>query len=109
MAYDKGLAERIRDLLQEQDDLDEKPMFGGLCFMLGSHMCCGIVGDMLMARVGPQAYEDCLQEPYVSAMDFTGKPLAGLVYVASEGIAEDAALAQWVQRCATFVRSLPPK
>jgi TfoX/Sxy family transcriptional regulator of competence genes len=109
MAYDQGLAERIRDLLQEQDDLDEKPMFGGLCFMLGGNMCCGIVGDTLMARVGPQAYEACLQEPYVSAMDFTGKPLAGLVYVAPEGVAEDADLARWVQRCEDFVRSLPPK
>lgn len=109
MAYDESLADRIRDLLQEEIDLDEKPMFGGLCFMLNGHMCCGISNTTLMARVGPQAYEDCLLEPYVSEMDFTGKPLVGVVYVAPEGIADDASLERWVRRCATFVRTLPPK
>jgi hypothetical protein len=35
-------------------------MFGGLCFMLSEHMTCGIVGDTLMARVGPDNYKACL-------------------------------------------------
>ena len=28
-------------------------MFGGITFMLRGHMCCGIVGDTLMVRTGP--------------------------------------------------------
>lgn len=53
MSYDEGLAERVREQLEDRTDVEEKKMFGGLCFMVSNHMCCGIVGDRLMARVGP--------------------------------------------------------
>ena len=58
--------ERIRDIFSERDDVIEKKIFGGLCFMVSGHMCCGIVNDKLMARVGPDKYEACLKEKYVS-------------------------------------------
>ncbi len=109
MAYDEGLAERIRDVLNDVPDVAEKKMFGGLCFMVSGHMCCGIVGDVLMARVGPEQYGPCLSLPHVREMDFTGTPLKGMVYVDSEGIAEDVDLDKWVSRCLDFVKTLPPK
>lgn len=56
MAYDEGLAERIHEYFEGRLDVDAKKMFGGLCFMISEHMCCGIVGDTLMARVGPKQY-----------------------------------------------------
>lgn len=33
-------------------DVTEKKMFGGIAFMVSGNMCCGVVNDMLMARVG---------------------------------------------------------
>lgn len=109
MAFDEGLAERIRDLLLAHPGITEKKMFGGVAFMLNRHMFVGILGDALMARVGPDAYAKALQQPHVREMDFTGKPLKGYVYVAAEGVVSDEALEQWVARCARFVESLPPK
>lgn len=109
MAFDRGLAERIRDLLLPSQGVTEKKMFGGLAFMLNGYMFVGILDDKLMARVGPNAYAAALQQPHVREMDFTGKPLKGYVYVAAAGIESDAALEQWVNRCAQFVASLPPK
>ncbi|MCG8427286.1 MAG: TfoX/Sxy family protein [Chromatiales bacterium] len=109
MAYDEGLAERLREQFQDRHDVEEKKMFGGLCFMVSQHMCCGIVGETLMARVGPDSYEACLQKAYTSEMDFTGKAMKGMVYVAPEGIASDTDLAWWVDTCIAFVESLPPK
>lgn len=50
MAYDEGLAERLREHFADRDDVVEKRMFGGIAFMLRGHMCCGIVGETLMAR-----------------------------------------------------------
>lgn len=108
MAYDEGLAERIRELLQDHSDLQEKKMFGGLCFMLAEHMCCGIVGDTLMVRVGPDRYEECLAKKYARQMDFTGKPMRGMVYVAAEGLQEDDELTEWLNVSIEFVSSLPP-
>jgi TfoX/Sxy family transcriptional regulator of competence genes len=70
MAFDLELADRVRGVLAGVDDVTEKKMFGGLTFMLGGKMCCGIVGDRLMVRVGPDAYDDTLAEPFVATMDF---------------------------------------
>ena len=77
--------------------------------MVSGHMCCGIVDDTLMARVGPEQYDSCLEISYAREMDFTGKPLKGMVYVDPDGIAEDAALQAWVDRCMKFMKALPPR
>jgi len=109
MAYDEGLAERLREQFKEQSGVEEKKMFGGMSFMVSGHMCCGVIGDKLMARVGPDNYEKSLSKKYVKEMDFTGKPLKGMVYVESPGISEDEDLVYWIDRCMEFVRTLPPK
>ena len=83
-------------------------MFGGLCFMLHGHMCAGVVGDRLMLRLGEQASQTALEQPHVSPMDFTGRPMRGMVYVDQEGL-RGTALARWVDQAAAFARGLPPK
>ncbi len=109
MAFDEGLAERLREQFQDHPDVEEKKMFGGLCFMVSNHMCCGIVKDDLMLRVGPNNYEKCLTKEHASEMDFTGKAMKGLVYVAPEGFESDDDLAEWVGISLGFIESLPPK
>jgi TfoX/Sxy family transcriptional regulator of competence genes len=109
MAFDEGLAERLRDLLRQHENVSEKKMFGGLAFMLDGHMFVGILGDRLMARVGPVGYADALNRTHVSEMDFTGKPMKGYVYVAPKGFESDQDLESWVRLCARFVSSLPQK
>ena len=109
MAYDEGVAERIREVFGDRPDIVEKKMFGGIAFMHAGNMCCGIVDDMLMARVGPDAYEEAMKRPHAREMDFTGKSLKGFVYVEAEGFAEDDELRNWLARCEAFTSSLPPK
>jgi TfoX/Sxy family transcriptional regulator of competence genes len=109
MSYDETLALRIRDLLADRTDVVEKKMFGGLCFMVNGCMCCGLTKTDLMVRVGPEQYDDALSRPYARPMDFTGRPLAGMVYVAPEGLRTRAALASWINRGITFVSTVPAK
>lgn len=109
MPYDEGVAERLREVFIDHFDIEEKKMFGGIAFMLGGHMCCGIVGDRLMARVGPDQYAEALTSPHVREMDFTGRPLKGFIYVEPEGYEDDISLRNWVGMCENFCRSLPPK
>ena len=109
MAHDPGLAQRIREILGNRPGLTERRMFGGLAFLINGYMFMGVQNATLMARVGPERYADALAMPHVREMDFTGKPLKGYVYVAAEGIEEDAELAKWVTWCASFVAALPPK
>jgi len=109
MSYDEGLAERLREALQSQRGISEKKMFGGLAFMSRDYMFIGITGDILMARVGPEYYEQALSRPHVRVMDFTGKPMKGYVFVDPPGFESDSDLSDWIQRCHRFVQSLPAK
>ena len=109
MAYDEGLAERLRDIFSEYLGISEKKMFGGLAVMLHGNMCVGILGETLMARVGPNSYEEALRRPHARPMDFTGKPMRGYVFIDPNGFAEDTDLTRWVDLCVAFVSSLPPK
>lgn len=109
MAYDEGLAQRVREALADADGLSERRMFGGIAFMLHGNMAVGISGDELMVRVGPEAYEDALAQPHARVFDMTGRVMRGWVVVAAEGIADDGALGDWVQHGADYARSLPPK
>jgi hypothetical protein len=96
MAYDEGLAVRLRELLGERRDVFEKGMFGGLAFLIDGKMSVGIMGDDLLVRVGKARHEEALARPHARIMDFTRRPMPGWIIVASEGITEDDALADWV-------------
>ena len=109
MAYDEKLAARVRKTLQQVPGVEERKMFGGLAFLLNGHMFCGIVREDLMVRVGPEQHEAALAEPHVRPMDFTGRPLRGMVYVGAAGLQSAPALRQWVERGHSLARSLPPK
>jgi len=98
MAYDEGLAQRIRSALRGRDDVVEKQMFGGLTFMIAGRMACGVIHDELMVRVGPDGHDAAVTEPGVRPMDFTGWPMRGMVYVASAAVATDDDLRRWVDR-----------
>jgi TfoX/Sxy family transcriptional regulator of competence genes len=109
LAYDEGLALRIRDVIGGRPDVTEKKMFGGIAFMAGGHMACGIVGAELMVRVGPDAHNDALARPHARLMDITGRPMKGMVMVGREGIVSEEGLREWVERGLGFAGGLPPK
>ncbi len=108
MAYDEGLANRIRTALRGRDDVVEKKMFGGLTFMVAGTMACGVVHDDLMVRVGPDGHEAALAQPHTRPMDFTGRPIRGMVYVDPAGLASDADLAHWVDRAVSVATAAGP-
>ncbi len=109
MAYDEGLAERLRDFLRDRPGATEKKMFGGLCLLWRGHMFVGIVGEALMARVGPEAYEAALRRPHARVMDFTGRPMKGYVFIDPPGYEKDRDLGRWVEDSLRFVGTLPDR
>lgn len=109
MASDSVLAERIRDLFSSRADVSERRMFGGLCFMVSGHMCCGPHGSDLMVRVGKDAWPAALALDGAREMDFTGRSMKGFVWVSGEALVEDEALEAWIGRGLAYVETLPPK
>jgi TfoX/Sxy family transcriptional regulator of competence genes len=109
MGFDQGLAERVRAALADTSGLTEKQMFGGLSFLVDGNLCVGVMGDELMARVGPAATEAALARPGSRLFDMGGRPMKGWVNVRSEVLEADDALAGWVGDALAFVHTLPPK
>jgi TfoX/Sxy family transcriptional regulator of competence genes len=109
MGYDEGTAQRLRDVIGTAPGLSERHMFGGISFLIDGNMCCGVIDHDLVVRVGPEHYDMALTEPYARAMDFTGRPLRGFVYIAPDGFSDESDLEQWIARAARFVRTLPAK
>ena len=109
MAYSQSLADRIRTLLGRRRGLTEKTMFGGIGFLLDGNMLVGVWQASLIARVGPDAYDQSLKLPHARQFDITGRPMKGWIMVEAEGLDDDAALRGWIDRALDFVRTLPAK
>ena len=109
MAFDPGLAQRIRDILANRKGVTERKMFGGLAFMLHGNMFVGVLGPTLMVRVGPNRYREALGMHHVREMDSTGRPMKGYVFVDEQGISEDEELEAWIAWSTGFVSTLPRK
>lgn len=109
MAYDEALAERVRQALAPRRDVEEKRMFGGIAFMVASHMAVGVEKERLMVRLSPERAEACLKEAHVRPMDFTGRPMKGFLYVEAAGVRTASGVRKWVTRAVEHAESLPPK
>ena len=109
MAYDEGLAQLMRDELEELPGLTEKKMFGGLCFLLDGNMVCGVHKGGAMFRVGKGNDAAAKALPGVGEMTFTGKPMAGLVQADPEATGDDATRASLMAMSVATARAQPPK
>jgi TfoX/Sxy family transcriptional regulator of competence genes len=110
MAYDEDLANRIRELIADEDGLTEKRMFGGLAFLIDGHMSVSVSGQGgLLLRVDPEQTEALLAEPHAQPFDMRGRDIQGWLRVEPEGVTSRAQLERWVRRGVDHARTLPPK
>ncbi len=110
MAHDETLAARIRQVLPARDGLVERRMFGGVAWLVHGNMACGVMGDDVVVRLGPEDAPAALGEPHTRPFGRPGsRPMKGFVQVDGEGVAEDAELARWIDAGVGFAASLPPK
>jgi TfoX/Sxy family transcriptional regulator of competence genes len=111
MAYDETVAARVRKALAKRKGVTERKMFGGIAFIVRGHLCCGVLKDELMLRVGVEQAETALRRNAATTrpMDFTGKPMKGMLFVLPAGMKTAAALQKWVDMAADFVATLPKK
>jgi hypothetical protein len=109
MAYNEETANRIRLVLFDKGvEFTEKKMFSGMCFMVDEKMCCGthidkkLTEELLLCRIGEEAYEAALEKVSCIPMEFTGRPMKGYVFVRQEGHSSKNDLEYWIQLCLDF-------
>jgi TfoX/Sxy family transcriptional regulator of competence genes len=108
VAYDERLAARVRALLASRADVSERKMFGGLTFMVGGNMCCGVNREELIVRLDPGREEEVLARPHARPMDLTGRKMRGFITVHPDGLT-GTNLDRWVREAVARAESLPPK
>ena len=97
MAYNVKLADRVRELIaEEQKNIEEKKMFGGLCFMVNDKMCIGVEQERLMVRIDPAKYDEAMEKEGCTPMDFTGKVMKGFVFVDVDALQTKKQLQYWI-------------
>jgi hypothetical protein len=107
MAFDEGLARRVRRHAGRREGIAEKKMFGCLAFLLHGNMCCGVHGEGLIVRVDPAQREAALVEPGARPFDLTGRPMKGWLLVNGAALKGEAVLPRWVRRGLDFAATLP--
>jgi TfoX/Sxy family transcriptional regulator of competence genes len=108
MAYDEDLADRIREIVQVEDDLSEQRMFGGLAFLVNGRMAVAASGKGgLMLRVDPHHSAPLVDDVHVRRMEMRGREMDGWLRIDEQAIADDAALRRWVDLGVAYARSLP--
>lgn len=110
MAYDRVFADRIRACLDDQPDLTEKAMFGGLGFMVNGNMGVAAAGHGgLMVRVDPAEADALIADGTAGRMVMQGREMAGWLLVPAESLQDDTDLERWVRVGIDFALTLPPK
>lgn len=102
MPFNEKLNDRIREAIAHLNDVEEKHMFGGTCFMVNGKMCLGVVKDEMMCRINPEVYEEVLEKKGCREMVFTGKPMKGYVFVNEDGMKTQKDFDYWINLCLAF-------
>jgi len=102
MAYNEKISSRIREALSDVADVEEKEMFGGICYMVNDKMCIGVIKDEMICRIDPQLKEELMEKNGVHEMLFSKMPMKGFVIVSEEAMKSKKEFDQWVKLCLDF-------
>ena len=104
MAYSRILAERVRRYLSNLPEfkIEEKPMMGGLAFMVNGKMCINVSGENLMCRFDPAASGELANRDGYQPMIMRGRILDGYCYVDSKGTITEPELVFWLKLCLDY-------
>ena len=110
MAFDLDLADRIREVVQAEEGLTERQMFGGLAFLIHGHLAVSASGrGGMLLRVDPAETESLVSEPHVGRFEMRGREMDGWLRVDPPALESDEDLRDWIAHGVRYARSLPPK
>ena len=109
MAYNEKLADRTRELISlTHKNIEEKKMFGGLCFMVNDKMCIGVESERIMVRLDPAKYDEVMEKDGCKPMDFTGKVMKGYVFVDADVLNTKKKLEYWIDLALEYNKIAKP-
>src|SRR5437867_13292115 len=109
MAYNEKLADRTREIIAlTHKNVEEKRMFGGLCFMVNDKMCVGVEKERLMLRIDPAVYDEVIEKEGCEPMNFTGKVMKGSIFVDADVLNSKKQLEYWIKLAMDYNKFAKP-
>ena len=109
MAYNEELADRTREIIaRTHSNVEEKKMFGGMCFMVEDKMCVGVESERMMVRFDPVLTDEVMEKDGVGPMDFTKRVMKGFAFVESRVLESDKELGYWIDLALQFNKIAKP-
>lgn len=104
MPYNTNLAARVRTHLANLPNLnvEEKPMFGGLAFLVNDKMCVNISKDNLMCRFDPEQEHLHVERAGFEPVIMKGRKLRGYCYVRQVGYNSLSDFEYWLGVCLEY-------
>lgn len=103
MAYNEQLANRVRELIAERTaNVEERKMFGGLCFLVDEKICVAVKKDKMLARIAPEIYDTAIEEEGCTPMSKSGTNMTGYLYVDENHLHTQKQLTYWVNLALDF-------
>ncbi|ATP57379.1 hypothetical protein CPT03_13315 [Pedobacter ginsengisoli] len=102
MGYNERLANRVRELLEDREDVTEKAMFSGICFMVDEKMCICVTSTGLLCRIGRSKADEKLEESNCRQMVNNGRTMKDFVYVDDTDVEKNQELKYWLNLCLEF-------
>lgn len=110
MAYDRDLADRVRQELLEEPELTERKMFGGLAFLVRGHMTVVVSGQGgLMIRTDPDKARELVASTAASLAEMRGRQMQNWLRIPASALAEPGDINKWVDLSTEFTAGLPEK
>ena len=106
---DRAMEARFRAALAGEPELREKPMFGGLCWMIRGNMICAARAGRAMFRLGKGNDGWALDHPGIGTVVMQGRAMPGWVWADAAMLKDATLLQRLLDGAAGFVRALPPK
>jgi TfoX N-terminal domain len=109
MAFDEALRARLRARLGAMDDIVEKPMVGGIGFMLRGNLLCGVMGPDLLVRLARKDFDRYLGEDGAGPMVMGGRSSRSWMLVPGASVTGEAGMTKWIDRALEFVAAMPAR
>ncbi len=109
MARDEKLEKLLREDLGTEPGMTEKPMFGGLAWLLDGNLLCAAGEDGMLARLGKDRDGWALEQHDIAPMISRGRRMPGWVRAGPAAFGNDALRRKRLNAALAFVRSLPAK
>lgn len=99
---DESLINRVREALSEQEMVEEKKMFQGVCFMVNNKMCVCINPHQLLCRIGKEQAAKEMEKGHCHQMMNNGRLMKDFVFVEKESVQTSKELDYWINLALQF-------